>query len=101
MNNSFHAKATLSIGGRKYEIFRLDALAKEGFDISRLPYSLRVLLENLLRNEDGVLVSADDIRALAGWKPGAEPEPSPTNAARRCNGDKSLCPAELARRSAA
>ncbi|WP_027715045.1 aconitate hydratase AcnA [Desulfuromonas sp. TF] len=74
MNNSFGAKATLSVGGREYEIFRLDALAKEGFDTSRLPYSLRILLENLLRNEDGVLVSADDIRALAGWKPGAEPE---------------------------
>jgi aconitate hydratase len=74
MNNSFGAKATLSVGGREYEIFRLDALAKEGLDISRLPYSLRILLENLLRNEDGVLVTAEDIRALAGWKPGAEPE---------------------------
>ena len=74
MNNSFHAKSTLSVGARNYKIFRLDALAKEGFDISLLPYSLRILLENLLRNEDGVLVTAEDIRALAGWTPGAEPE---------------------------
>jgi aconitate hydratase len=71
--NSFGARADLPVGDRTYEIFRLDALA-DRFDVSRLPYSLKVLLENLLRNEDGVNVSAADIEALAGWDPTAEPD---------------------------
>ena len=67
--NSFGAKATLQVGDAAYEIFRLDAV--EGRD--SLPYSLKILLENLLRTEDGANITADDIRALAGWEPSAEP----------------------------
>src|SRR3954470_6279324 len=69
--NSFDARASLSVGDRSFEVFRLDALASRvaGFDVGRLPYSLRVLLENLLRNEDGVSVTADDVEALARWDP--------------------------------
>ena len=70
--NSFDARADLEVGGRSFEIFRLDALQKR-FDVARLPYSLKVLLENLLRNEDGVGVSAPDIEALASWDAKAEP----------------------------
>ncbi|MDB5939695.1 MAG: aconitate hydratase 1, partial [Polaromonas sp.] len=54
MNDSFGARGSLRAGGRNYEIYRLDALQREGIDVSRLPYSLRILLENLLRREDGV-----------------------------------------------
>ncbi len=57
--NSFDAKGTLRVGGRELEIFRLDALQAK-YDVARLPFSLKVLLENLLRNEDGP-VTADDI----------------------------------------
>ena len=67
--NSFGAKTTLQVGENSYEIFRLDAV--EGSD--SLPYSLKILLENLLRTEDGANITADDIRALAGWDPKAEP----------------------------
>ncbi|HKL48963.1 MAG TPA: aconitase family protein, partial [Desulfuromonadales bacterium] len=67
MSDSFGAKATLDVAGREVEIFRLDALEKEGFEPTRLPYSLRILLENLLRNEDGQSVTAEEVRALAGW----------------------------------
>jgi aconitate hydratase len=74
MKDSFGARSTLRVGEREYEIFRLDALEREGFDVGRLPYSLRILLENLLRTENGVAVTADDVRALAGWDPSAEPE---------------------------
>jgi aconitate hydratase len=74
MTDSFGARATLRVGEQSYEIFRLGALEKEGLDVSRLPYSLRILLENLLRHEDGVTVTADDIRALAGWEPANDPD---------------------------
>src|SRR5215203_865298 len=67
--NSFDAKATLQVGDDSYQIFRLDAV--EGSD--SLPYSLKILLENLLRTEDDANITADDIRALAGWDPSAEP----------------------------
>ncbi|MCA1824669.1 MAG: aconitate hydratase [Frankia sp.] len=69
-DNSFGARSSLTVGDHSYEIFRLDALA--GHDVSRLPFSLKVLLENLLRNEDGVGVPAADVEALAGWQ-AAEP----------------------------
>jgi aconitate hydratase len=72
MPNSFDAKATLTVGDRDYEIFRLDALQAE-YDIARLPFSLKVLLENLLRNEDGESVRAQDVEALARWDAKAEP----------------------------
>jgi aconitate hydratase len=71
-DNSFDARADLEVGGKTYEIFRLDAL-QSSFDVARLPFSLKVLLENLLRNEDGVSVSKEDIEALARWDAGAEP----------------------------
>src|ERR1700759_4313117 len=71
-DNSFNARADLEVGGRSYEIYRLDAL-QERFDVARLPFSLKVLLENLLRNEDGVSVRRQDIEALAGWDHNAEP----------------------------
>lgn len=74
MNNSFGARATLRVGEREYEIYRLDALTQHGINLSRLPYSLRILLENLLRTENGRSVTADDIRALANWQPQAEPD---------------------------
>jgi aconitate hydratase len=67
--NSFGAKTTLQVGEDSYEIFRLDAV--EGSD--QLPYSLKILLENLLRTEDGANITADQIRALASWDPTAEP----------------------------
>jgi aconitate hydratase len=70
--NSFDAKATLTVGGRDYEIFRLDAL-QEKYDVARLPFSLKILLENLLRNEDGESIRAQDIEALARWNAKAEP----------------------------
>ncbi|MBA3659892.1 MAG: aconitate hydratase, partial [Gemmatimonadales bacterium] len=71
--NSFETRTTLAVGARSFEIFSLPALAARGMDVSRLPYSLRVLLEALLRTEDGVTVTADDIEALARWTPVAPP----------------------------
>ena len=70
--NSFDAKATLAVGGRPYEIFRLDAL-QASYDVARLPFSLKILLENLLRNEDGEAVRAQDVEALATWNASDEP----------------------------
>ncbi len=69
--NSFSARDTLRVGDRSYEYFRLGALAERGHDLETLPYSLKILLENLLRFEDGRSVVADDITGLADWKPGA------------------------------
>jgi aconitate hydratase len=71
--NSFDSKATLSSGNRSYTIYRLPALEQRGFNLSRLPFSLKILLENLLRREDGVNVTAGDIEFLANWKAKAEP----------------------------
>jgi len=71
-SDSFGARSTLSVGDREYEIFRLSALA-DRFDVARLPYSIKVLLENVLRLEDGRSVSAGDVEAIAGWDAGAEP----------------------------
>ncbi|MDF9715365.1 aconitate hydratase AcnA [Nocardioides sp. ChNu-99] len=72
--DSFGAKSTLDVDGRSYEIFRLDAVTGEGLDVASLPFSLKVLLENLLRTEDGANITADDIKALAGWDETAEPD---------------------------
>jgi aconitate hydratase len=71
--NSFDAKATLTVGERSLEIFRIDALQAK-YDVARLPFSLKILLENLLRNEDGESIRAADIEALAKWN--AQDEPS-------------------------
>src|SRR5213595_3544489 len=70
--NSFDARATLKSGDRELEIFRLDALQSK-FDVARLPFSLKILLENLLRTEGNGAVTADDIEALATWDAKAEP----------------------------
>ena len=71
--DSFHAAATLNAGPTSFSYFRLKALEGEGVHLARLPYSLRILLENLLRNEDGRTVTADDIRFLARWDAAASP----------------------------
>src|ERR1700761_1839956 len=73
VGNSFGSQSQLKAGDRSYIMFRLDALEKKGIQLSRLPYSLRILLENLLRQEDGKSVTADDIEFLAKWDPKAEP----------------------------
>src|SRR5450432_3815658 len=72
--NSFNSRATLKVGKQEYEIFRLDALDKSGVSTRHLPYSLRILLENLLRTEDGKNVKAEDIRALAAWNSKSKPD---------------------------
>ncbi len=71
--NSFGSQSTLKVGNKSYEIFRLQALEAKGLSLHRLPYSLRVLLENLLRQEDGKSVTANDIEFLAKWQASAEP----------------------------
>ena len=70
--DSFGARATLQVGGTSHEIFRLDALQSQ-FDVARLPYSLKILLENLLRNEDGEAVTPQDIENVATWVAADEP----------------------------
>ena len=71
--DSFGSAATLTSGNTTVQMFRLNALAGQGVNLSRLPFSLRILLENLLRHEDGRTVTADDIKFLAAWDPKAEP----------------------------
>jgi aconitate hydratase len=71
-SDSFGARSTLAVSGRDYEVFRLDALAPR-FDVARLPYSIKVLLENVLRLEDGTAVDAADVEAIAAWDAAAEP----------------------------
>jgi aconitate hydratase A / 2-methylisocitrate dehydratase len=71
--NTFNSRATLKSGSKSYTIFRLPALSARGFDLARLPFSLKILLENLLRREDGVNVTAADIEFLANWNAKAEP----------------------------
>src|SRR4051812_22743527 len=73
MMNSFGSRSTLRVGNKDYEIFGLDALDKQGHKTSHLPYTHRILLENLLRTEDGRNVKRDDILALAQWDPKATP----------------------------
>ena len=77
-SNSFGARASLKVGGKEkekeYEIYRLDALDKQGISTSHLPFSLRILLENLLRTEDGRNVTKEEIRALAAWNKNSKPE---------------------------
>jgi aconitate hydratase len=73
MADSFRSQATLRVGDREFTIFRLDAVAKVFPKTGHLPFSLKILLENLLRTEDGKTVRAEDIKALAGWKAKEEP----------------------------
>src|ERR1700689_4987281 len=72
--NSFNSKSTLKVGSKEYEIYRLDALDKQGISTAHLPFSLRILLENLLRTEDGRNVTKEEIRALASWNRNSKPE---------------------------
>ncbi|HKD45288.1 MAG TPA: aconitate hydratase AcnA, partial [Candidatus Angelobacter sp.] len=72
--NSFSSRSKLRVGGHEYEIHRLDALEQHGCHPRRLPYSLRILLENLLRTENGRSVTPEDIRFVAEWRPQAIPD---------------------------
>jgi aconitate hydratase len=71
--DSFKSQSTLTAGSKTYTLFRLKALEGTGVNLARLPFSLRILLENLLRHEDGRTVTADDIKFLANWNASAEP----------------------------
>ena len=71
--NTFGTRSSLTVGDETFEVFRLPYLERRGFNVTRLPYSLRILLENLLRTEDGVSVTAEAIEALAKWDPRAIP----------------------------
>jgi aconitate hydratase len=72
MTEQSSARTTLTVGDREYEIFSLSSV--EGIRLERLPYSLKILLENLLRHEDGANITRDDILALANWQPSADPD---------------------------
>ncbi len=72
--DSFGARGTLAVGGRTYEIFRLAALAQRSLPVARLPFSLKILLENLLRLEDGKTVTAAHVEKLARWDPKKAPD---------------------------
>jgi aconitate hydratase len=72
--NSFGARANFKVGNKEYEIYRIDALDKQGISTKHLPFSLRILLENLLRTEDGRNVTPQEIRALAAWNKHSKPE---------------------------
>src|SRR5579863_5285167 len=72
--NSFNSRSSLKLGSKEYEIHRLDALDKQGISTAHLPFSLRILLENLLRTEDGRNVKKEDIQALAKWNSKSKPD---------------------------
>jgi aconitate hydratase len=73
MKDTFQTRGTLNVGGRNYSVARLAALQKRAPKLARLPYSIRILLENLLRTEDGVAVTSNDIEAVLAWDPKATP----------------------------
>ncbi len=72
--NTFNSRSALKVGSKEYEIYRLDALDKQGISTKHLPFSLRILLENLLRTEDGRNVTQNEVRALAGWNKNSKPD---------------------------
>src|SRR5262244_3461553 len=72
--NSFNSRSVLKVGSKEYEIYRLDALDKQGIPTKHLPFSLRILLENLLRTEDGRNVRKEDVQALAAWNSKSKPD---------------------------
>ncbi|MGA7377653.1 MAG: aconitate hydratase [Candidatus Sulfotelmatobacter sp.] len=72
--NSFNSRSSLKVGNKDYEIYRLDALDKQGISTKHLPFSLRILLENLLRTEDGRNVKKEDIRSMAAWNKHSKPD---------------------------
>ena len=71
--DSFQSKDSLKVGDSSYDYYRLSAVTGDGLDVSTLPFSLKVLLESLLRTEDGADITKADIEALAGWDADAEP----------------------------
>ena len=71
MKDTFNSRSEFNVGSNSYELFRLDALKEKG-DFTKLPYALKILLENLLRNEDGVSVKSGDIENLLTWNPNSE-----------------------------
>src|SRR6516162_3319335 len=73
MGDHFGSQAVLKVGHKDYTVYRLDAVAKKLANVGRLPFSLKILLENLLRTEDGLTVTAKDVEALANWDPKAAP----------------------------
>src|SRR2546421_11253428 len=73
-SNSFGARATFKAGNKEYELYRIDALDKQGISTKHLPFSLRILLENLLRTEDGRNVTQEEVRALVAWNRNSKPE---------------------------
>src|SRR6201997_4957113 len=72
--NSFQSRTSLRVGNKEYGIYRLDALDEQGIPTKQLPYSLRILLENLLRTEDGRNVTKEEVRALAAWNSQSKPD---------------------------
>src|SRR5882672_3966966 len=72
--NSFNSRSSLRVGNKEYEIYRIDALDEQGISTKHLPYSLRILLENLLRTEDGRNVTKEEVRALANWNSQSQPD---------------------------
>src|SRR5436305_2798872 len=72
--DSFRSRSSIRVGGKDYEIHRIDALDQQGISTRHLPFSLRILLENLLRTEDGRNVTAEDIKALASWNRNSKPD---------------------------
>ena len=89
MADTFNARSQLSVGTQAYEFFHLDALSKR-HALGKLPFSLKILLENLLRHEDGNTVTVDDIDELAAWDPRAAPQ---ARAMARLRGDNVRTPA--------
>ncbi len=73
MKNSFNARSSLNVNGRKYTYFSLPAIYNQG-DVATLPFSLKILLENLLRHEDGLNITGENIKSLANWIPTSEPD---------------------------
>src|SRR3954464_7699639 len=74
MANSFGSRTTLAVGDQSYNIYRLAALSRDFPQVSKLPFSLKILLENLLRHENGLSVRPQDIQALCRWDAKAEPD---------------------------
>ena len=68
--NTFGARTTLKLDGKDYAVYSLEAFEKRGYPLARLPYSIKVLLENVLRREDGVSVTAEQVEAVANWATG-------------------------------
>ena len=72
--NSFGSRSSLKVGDKEYELYRIDVLDQQGISTKHLPFSLRILLENLLRTEDGRNVTKDEVRAVAAWNKNSKPE---------------------------